>query len=322
MHDAQDTGGGYTIGWTDAGEWLEYTVNVAAAGTYTAEVRVASQGQGGTFRILFNGVDKTGSMSVPDTGGWLSWQTITRTGVSLSAGTQIMRINMDTIGPSGDMGNINWVRFTAASAPPPSNQTPYGGSAATIPGRIEAERFDEGGEGVAYHDADPANQGGDFRSTGVDLDTTNDGGYYVGWTRAGEWLEYTVNVTQSTSYRLRIRVASQGQGGTFHLEVDGANKTGALTVPNTGNWLAWVELQVNNLSLSAGTHILRISMDSNGATGDMGNIDWLDFVPTALATESSTEAGSGGGRCGLTGMEAVLLLLVLRRCRRREERAS
>ena len=142
----------------------------------------------------------------------------------------------------------------------------------------------------------------------------------MGWVFAGEWLKYTVNVTQSTTYRLRIRVASQGQGGTFHLEVDGSNRTGSLTVPDTGNWLGWVELQVNNLALIAGTHVLRISMDSVGAAGDMGNIDWLDFVPTALATKEETGtdgAASGAGGCGLTGLETLLFLLALRRLRRK-----
>jgi hypothetical protein len=324
LDQANDAGGGYAVGWTQAGEWLEYTVNVAAAGTYTVEVRVASQGQGGTFRLLFGGADKTGSMTVPDTGGWYSWQTLTRTGVSLSAGVQILRINLDTTGSSGDMGNINWIRFTAASAPPPpppppSGQTPYGGTAATIPGRIEAERFDEGGEGIAYHDADAANQGGQFRSTGVDLDSDGSGGTVVGWTQAGEWLEYTVNVTASGTWRLRIRVASDGQGGTFHVEIDGSNRTGSLTVPNTGGWYAWQEIEVPGIALSAGTHVLRIYMESIGPSGDMGNIDWLDFAPPgakASALDSETAAPGAGG-CGLTGLDAVLLLLALRRLRRR-----
>ena len=72
----------------------------------------------------------------------------------------------------------------------------YGGTAWLVPGSIQAEDFDIGGEGVAYHDTDAVNSGGVYRSTGVDVQATGDsgGGYNVGWVKAGEWLTYTVNV--------------------------------------------------------------------------------------------------------------------------------
>jgi len=49
LEASTDTGGGYNVGWVSPGEWLTYAVNVASAGTYTIEVRVASPGAGGTF---------------------------------------------------------------------------------------------------------------------------------------------------------------------------------------------------------------------------------------------------------------------------------
>ena len=77
-----------------------------------------------------------------------------------------------------------------------------------MPGRIEAENFDNGGEGVAYHDTTPGNSGGAYRNTDVDLEVSSDGGYDVGWTAAGEWLNYTVSVASSGSYTVGLRVAS------------------------------------------------------------------------------------------------------------------
>jgi endoglucanase len=107
-----DTGGGYNVGWISAGEWLEYTVNVAAAGTYNLKVRVARQPTGtSTVMVLFGGVDKTGSLAVPSTGGWQTWTDLNRTGVSLSAGPQLMRIAM-----TGGSFNVNWIEVTAAPA--------------------------------------------------------------------------------------------------------------------------------------------------------------------------------------------------------------
>ena len=106
---ATDTGGGYLVGWTTAGEWLNYTVNVAAAGTYAIDVRLASNGVGGTFHLEVNGVNQTGAIAVPNTGGWSSWKTVTKTGVALGAGTQVLKVVMDTIGASGSVANFNWL---------------------------------------------------------------------------------------------------------------------------------------------------------------------------------------------------------------------
>jgi hypothetical protein len=108
-----DTGGGYNVGWVNAGEWLEYTVNVAAAGTYNLRLRLARQPIGtSTVMVLFGGVDKTGNLAVSSTGGWQTWTDLNRTGVSLAAGQQFMRIAM-----TGGSFNVNWIEITPATAP-------------------------------------------------------------------------------------------------------------------------------------------------------------------------------------------------------------
>jgi hypothetical protein len=84
---------------------------VQAAGTYTLAVRVAANGTGGTFHIEVNGSDKTGPLTIPNTGGWQQWQTVTKTGVSLSAGVQAVRVVLDSNGPIGFVGNLNYLDF-------------------------------------------------------------------------------------------------------------------------------------------------------------------------------------------------------------------
>jgi hypothetical protein len=92
-------------------EWLEYTVDVPAAGEYTIEVRVASNTTGGNFHIEFGGADKTGNINVPVTGGWQSWTSVSAT-ATLSAGTQVMRFaNAD----SSDEYNINYFDISVDS---------------------------------------------------------------------------------------------------------------------------------------------------------------------------------------------------------------
>src|SRR5262249_41227386 len=122
-----------------------------------------------------------------------------------------------------------------------TDATPFGGGPVAVPGTVEAEAFEGGGQAVAYFDTTRGNKGGAYRQTDVDIERSTDvgGGYDIGWARVGEWLQYTANVTASGSYSFEIRVASRSTGGQLRIDVDGADVTGPATVPNTGNWPAW-----------------------------------------------------------------------------------
>ncbi len=58
-------------------------------------------------------------------------------------------------------------------------------------------------------------------------------------------------------------------------KVDGVNVTGTMTVPNTGGWQMWTTLTKTGVTLAAGQHVVRLAMDGNGATGGVGNVNWL-----------------------------------------------
>jgi hypothetical protein len=255
---------------------VNYSVNVAAAGTYTLSVRVASGGSGGRFHITANGADKTGALTVPNTGGWQSWSTITAT-VTLAAGPQVLRLVLDTNGATGMTGNFNWIAVAGPAAASASiDSTPYSGVAAALPGQVEAEHYDRGGQGVAYHDTTAGNSGGVYRSDHVDLQTASDtgGGYKIKSAVAGEWLNYSVNVAAAGIYTLSVRVASGGAGGRFHLRADGVDKTGSLTVPDTGGWQSWRTVTAS-VTLAAGLQVLRLVFETNGAAGLTGNFNWI-----------------------------------------------
>jgi CSLREA domain-containing protein len=155
--------------------------------------------------------------------------------------------------------------------------------------------FDNGGEGVAYHDLDAVNRGGRYRETGVDIDKAweNGDGNVVGWTKAGEWLEYTVNVEVAGAYNFDFFMKSNGPGGKFHLEVDGVNKTGSLTVPDTGGWYSNpLEVSKSGVQLTAGTHVLRLAMESNGATGSVGNFFSIGVAKTTVPVPINTDTAA------------------------------
>lgn len=163
--------------------------------------------------------------------------------------------------------------------------TPFSGTPMAIPGIIEAERYDLGGEGVAYHDTTSGNQRGAFRSDGVDVANTNDtgGGYMIGNSRASEWLKYTVNVATTGSYVFTLRAASNVSGSKYHLESDGVNLTGSITVPDTGSWSNWTNIN-KNINLTAGVHVLKLSLDSapNTSHADINRMSFA-LIPTPAA---------------------------------------
>ncbi len=168
----------------------------------------------------------------------------------------------------------------SVSAPAASGSAPFTGTAVAIPGTIQAENFDNGGEGIAYHDTTSANEGGAFRATGVDLYPCV-GGNTLGWTKTGEWLVYSVNIAAAGSYTLSAKVASLGAGGTFHVECDGANVSGAMAIPDTGGWDTWQTVAKTGVSLPAGQHRLRLVIDGVGASAYAGNIDSISLIVTA-----------------------------------------
>lgn len=170
--------------------------------------------------------------------------------------------------------------------PPTSPQSPYPGpTPAVVPGKIEAENFDSGGEGVSYHDTNVGNSGGAYRtSEDVDLQSTTDtgGGYNVGWVKPGEWLEYTINAPTAGNYDISARVAAaSGYGGTFHIEFNGANKTGAMTAPATGGWQSFTNVTKANVSLPAGEQVMKVVFDSAVNTADQYLANFNYFQVTA-----------------------------------------
>jgi hypothetical protein len=205
--------------------------------------------------------------------------------------------------------------------PPPPAGSPYGGTARAVPGTIQAEDFDDGGEGVGYHDSDAMNSGGQYRATGVDVEATADagGGNDVGWLSPGEWLQYTVNVGTAGNYDVTFRVASALSGGAMHLQSGTTNLTGSVAAPGTGGWQTWTSVTASNVALSAGTQSIRLVFDSGSF-----NMNSMAFALTSAApppsgppggsssTGGKDGGGGGGGGCGLTGLEAMLILLGLR----------
>lgn len=168
--------------------------------------------------------------------------------------------------------------YTADYTLSSSLQNPFYGTPVNIPGKVEAEDFDRGGEGIAYHDVSTGNAGNQYRTTeDVDIENCAEGGFNIGWVGNSEWLEYTLNATVSSLYTVDVRVAAPGTGRQFHIEMDGTDVSGPVNVPNTGGFQAWQTVNVVIGSITAGSHTFRFVMDANDL-----NLNYLEFKSSTV----------------------------------------
>ncbi len=194
-----------------------------------------------------------------------------------------VRIKIFSTSSGSDWADVTEFEVYGTSGPSGGNNG-GGGQAVGVPAKIEAEDF------TNYSDSTANNIGGQYRSTGVDIQTTTDsgGGFNVGWVANGEWLEYEIDVNSGGDYEADVRVASTNGNGQFFLSVDGVQVSSNRSVDDTNNWQSFYTETVGLGNLSAGTHILRLTMPVGSF-----NINWLDIK----------SVGNGGGGTGQFGLD-------------------
>ncbi|HPF35485.1 MAG TPA: glycosyl hydrolase [Candidatus Krumholzibacteria bacterium] len=199
-----------------------------------------------------------------------------------------------------DLGD-HWIRLTVTNTLGLSDSdsvlvtvlpsgTPFAGTPAPVPGRIEAEDYDLGGEGIAYHDAEAANIGMLYRTgEGVDLEWAAGGGYDVYWIVAGEWLEYTITAAETGLYDIVPHVATVPGFGNFTLSIDNEDVSGVRNVTSTGGWQFWTPIRIENVPLTAGRHIMRLDFDSEtDLNGWLFSLNYIDVEgPHPVGVESA-----------------------------------
>ncbi len=326
--DAETGNGISDIGWITDGEWTEYTVDVATAGSYTANFRVASWANDRHVVLTVDGGAGC-TVAVPNTGSSEVYQTVS-TPLSLAQGTHVIRLMFQ-----GNAQNIDWFSVTGGPVTPTTTtavptttvttnvttqvtttptgttttQPPQGGQAPyktfNAPCKVEAEDYDTGGENVAYHDTTPENQGMAYRlSEGVDVDAG--GVTHIGYVQAGEWVEYTVNVPTAGTYPTAFRVGSwypELGARSIAVSVDGSTK-GTVIVPLTGSDTAYQTVTVP-LALSAGTQTIRLTF-----SGPRQNLDWFEIgaitgTTTTTAVTTTTTTTQSGGQTAYNGPHAL-----------------
>ncbi len=387
--------GGYAIGYTSSGEWLEYTVDVKEAGVYSYDATVSSGVTSSSFSLSLNTNDGlvklTDAVAVPcvTANSWDTYRVVHgRLMVPLEAGKQIIRVNITgsscnidklvfkhvevdsnmsvsvvadpspatvgenttiTVNASSATSTIDNVKIylegvllkTLTSEPfettykptakgtvnffviatdAEGKQSPIVRKTITVnnkrsafrtvvnlPGVIQAENFDKGGEGLTFHDSDSNDEGGtSYRTDNEGVDIVSGGsGYVIGYTAADEWLEYTVNFTQPGKYSYEATVSSgaTGSGFTIGLVENGkVTNLAKVNVPQTASnsWDTYKVVSGNlNKEFETGQQILRITI--NGA---YCNIDKIELKSTnGIDDATARQQQVNGASYNLMGMK-------------------
>ena len=262
--DVESSNEGHTaVGFFEEDEWLDFTVDVAQAGNYVITFRTASNG-GGFISFESDCEKLTGNLPTPPTGWWDIWEDTT-VDVTLKAGVQKLRVvsggNMNLMNMDIQLGGEGGSNYGAGCewvAPEPDDL------------KVQAEDWTTvvaAPEGTVNINA---------------VATDSDLSLHVGNFDAGDYIEYAVELPETSCYRAEYRVASGTGSDGFELILDGATAD-IFKISPTGGFSSWVTF-TRHYELTEGSQTLRLE-----ALGNSFNINWLAFNATnAVDCELST----------------------------------
>ena len=155
-----------------------------------------------------------------------------------------------------------------------------------IPGKIEAEDFNDNEEGIGYHDIDPTNKGGQYRTTtGVDIEKSTDTGlgFNLAYIDNGEWLTYLIDSVTPGTYNIALRLASNVTS-TKRIDVLIDNvKVGQVVPVNTAGWQNWETKFINNVVIKdSQPKLLKLNF-----SGTEFNINWIEFISINTSSQKT-----------------------------------
>lgn len=253
---------------TNAGAWMEYTVDVKEDGLYTMEIEVASANADGRFHLAEYTFDNlkflTEFTNVPNTGSATEFQTV-RCPITeyLTAGRHVFTLLVEKGG--------FYIKNMKFNLLPTFN----------LPGIVEAEDM--------------------VNSEGVSIISTADG-FALGNAGNGAWAEYLIKVNQTGKYAYEAKVSSEVSGSKFTMKLvdEKGNEISMplVKVPNKGKDVYEVKTANIKSSIKEGTYTLRINV-----SGGVCNIDNINFVctePTGI-NEVENEVATDGRVYNLMG---------------------
>lgn len=184
---------------------------------------------------------------------------------------QMLKLIDRTVDPNAPPVDVEDPNNSTVPDEPPEEYGPYT-TVIQIPGTVEAENYNKGGANIAYSDIDKTNQGAQYRGDEVDIYMAGMG-MAIGYTQASEWLKYSVSVSEAGDYDILANVSGTNGTGSFVLYLDDTRIGDEIVAPVTADYDTYVEASGGNVTLTAGTHELKLEI-----TNDWVNIDWVKFT--------------------------------------------
>lgn len=261
------TEGGQNVAFIDNGDYTAYNNIEFAAGVTSFSARVASNTSGGAIEIRTGSATGAlaGTCTVPNTGGWQNWTTVTCPVNGLSS-TQTLFLRYT--GGTGSLFNIRWFNFTAALPPVLS---------AFI--QIEAENF--------------------TTQAGTQTEVSSEGGQNIGYIDNGDYLHFLAINFGSGASSFTARVASAGTGGAIEIRTGTPTGTllGSCAVAPTGGWQTWTTV---TCPISNVTGIQQLYLRFTGAGAGLFNINWFRFSAiNSISAFNQIEAESFNSQAGV-----------------------
>jgi len=263
---ADDIGGGCNLGWSQEGNWEEYTIVSPTDAIYDISARVADgEGFSASFQLLLDGAPISDPLVIPGVySQYQAFQNLMVPSVAIGAGSHTLRVVHLSRGLNLKSLNIE----TSPASPAPESYVLPG--AVLVPGTALAQQYSNS------YDLTPGNLSGAGRAGDVDLENTTDlhGGQAATSTEVGEWVEYSVYSAQERDYLLALRLASQASPANVRVSIDGIALADLAAAPGLGSQnYATVEIP-SRIHLTTGFHTVRMTFLDAGV-----NFHWFSLLP-------------------------------------------
>ena len=302
----------YDYGYCAPGDYLNFTVTVAKTDNYNIGFRVAAPALGGLFHLEVDGTNVTGSLQIPNTGGYQNWQTVTAPNVNIASGTHIFHLALDA-STNGTFGNFHYINFTAVPTGPPAAPTALTG----VAGNASAYLTFTGSTGAASYKIKRSLTGaaGSFTTIGtttttsyVDTGLTNGTVYYyvvdatnnigdsadsnkvsvtptIATTRI---LYYTFEDGPGTMAAPNVNITDVTGNGYNGMFLQGANpNNGFSTDAKVGNYAGFTDATVGT------TRYIAVSSALPDLTGQFSIFTYVKMVPANNIQTIFANSGAG-----------------------------
>jgi hypothetical protein len=264
VEGTSDSGGGSNVGYIDANDWMDYAINVPLAGTYAIRYRVATPLAGKTLQLK-NGTTVLHTISVPNTGGWQTWSTVSGL-ATLPAGNLTLRLTTTSGG-----FNFNWFE---GAVPVAVNKVLNPGFEAEGATQTPSNWGEWNAVSAAYTESGGGSKAGSYHLTH--------------WSSSAYEVSNYQGVTGLTNGTYTLSAWVQSSGGQTSVQLIARNYGGSADkVANIAASSTWTKVTITGINVTNGQCEIHIHSKANA--GNWATFDEISLTLDGSGARSATE---------------------------------